>query len=44
LIDPSNINTFQKILLDSDVIVYDLTTCDLKECEFAIKTLKMMTK
>lgn len=43
LIDPSNVKTFQKILLDSDVIVYDLNTCDLKEAEFAIKTLKMMT-
>jgi adenylate kinase len=43
LIDTSNVRTFQKILLDSDVIVYDLNTCDLKEAEFAIKTLKMMT-
>ena len=28
-------------MLDSDCIIYDLTNCDVKECEFAIKTLKM---
>jgi len=30
-----------KVFLDSDVIIYDLNTCDLEEAEFAIKTLKM---
>lgn len=30
-----------KVILDSDVIIYDLNTCDLEEAEYAIKTLKM---
>ena len=32
---------FTKILLDSDCIIYDLNTCDVKECEYAMKVLKM---
>ena len=32
---------FEDILLNSDVIIYDLNTCDLKEAEFAISTLKI---
>lgn len=28
-------------MLNSDVIVYDLNTCDLKEAEFVISTLKI---
>jgi adenylate kinase len=31
----------QDIILDSDVIIYDLNTCDLQEAEFAISTLKV---
>lgn len=27
--------------MDSDCIIYDISSCDNKECEFAIKTLKM---
>ncbi|KRX09632.1 P-loop containing nucleoside triphosphate hydrolase [Pseudocohnilembus persalinus] len=40
-IDTSKISFLAKVLLDCDVIVYDLNTCDLEEAEFAIKTLKM---
>ena len=29
------------VILDSDVIIYDLNTCPLNEVEFAISTLKM---
>jgi adenylate kinase len=29
------------VLLNSDVIIYDLNQCDLKEAEFVISTLKM---
>jgi adenylate kinase len=41
VIDTSKISFTQDIILDSDVIIYDLTTCDLKEAEFAISTLKV---
>lgn len=34
-------NFLAKVLLDSDVVIFDLNTCDLEEAEFAIKTLKM---
>jgi len=30
-----------QLILDSDVIVYDLEHCDLDEVELAIKTLKI---
>lgn len=29
--------------MDSDVIVYDINTCDHSECEYAIKALKLGT-
>jgi hypothetical protein len=29
------------VILNSDVIIYDLTQCDLKEAEFVISTLKV---
>lgn len=32
---------FEEVLLNSDVIIYDLTQCDLKEAEFVISTLKL---
>ena len=32
---------FEEIILNSDVIIYDLNTCDLKEAEFVISTLKI---
>ncbi len=37
----SKITFLQDIILDSDVIILDLNTCDLKEAEFAISTLKV---
>lgn len=40
LIDPTNIKIFQQLLFDSDVIIYDLASCDLKELEFAVQQLK----
>lgn len=27
-----------RVLLDSDVVIYDLNTCDLQEAEFAVKS------
>ena len=30
-----------QLILDSDVVIYDLEHCDLEEVELAIKTLKM---
>jgi adenylate kinase len=44
IVDTTNLEVFTKIILDSDVIIYDLNTCDLNECEFAIKTLKISEK
>lgn len=41
VIDTKKITFLAKVLLDSDVIIYDLNSCDLEEAEFAIKTLKM---
>ncbi|CAD8079439.1 unnamed protein product [Paramecium primaurelia] len=41
VIDPSKMSFLQKVILDSDVIVYDINTCDHSECEYAIKTLKL---
>lgn len=41
VIDTSKVTFTQDIILDSDVIIYDLNTCDLKEAEFAISTLKV---
>ena len=32
---------FEEVILNSDVIIYDLTTADLKEAEFVISTLKI---
>lgn len=40
LVDPKNLNTFKKLLADSDVVIYDLATCDHQELEFAIQQLK----
>jgi adenylate kinase len=40
-IDTTKINFLAKVILDSDIIIFDLNTCDLEEAEFAIKTLKM---
>ncbi len=34
----TKINLLAKLYLDSDVIIYDLNTCDLEEAEFAIKS------
>lgn len=34
----------KEVILDSDVIIYDLNTCPLDEVEFAISTLKMAEK
>ena len=31
----------KEVILDSDVIIYDLNTCPIDEVEFAITTLKM---
>ena len=31
----------KEVILDSDVIIYDLNTCPLDEVEFVISTLKM---
>ena len=31
----------EDIILNSDVLIYDLTQCDLTEAEFVISTLKM---
>lgn len=31
----------KEVILDSDVIIYDLNVCPLSEVEFAISTLKM---
>lgn len=31
----------KEVILDSDVIIYDLNTCPSNEVEFAISTLKM---
>ncbi|EAS02125.2 Dpy-30 motif protein (macronuclear) [Tetrahymena thermophila SB210] len=41
VIDTSKLTFLSKVILDSDVIIYDLNSCDLEEAEFAIKTLKM---
>lgn len=41
VIDTSKVNFLSQVLLDSDVIIYDLNSCDLAEAEFAIKILKM---
>lgn len=30
-----------QLILDCDIIIYDLTTCDPEEAEYAIKTLKI---
>jgi adenylate kinase len=35
------IKFFEDVILNSDVIIYDLNQCDLKEAEFVISTLKM---
>ena len=37
----SKVEFFKKVILDSDVIVYDLAHCDPMEVETAIITLKM---
>ena len=41
VIDTGKIKFFEEIILNSDVIIYDLNTCDLKEAEFVISTLKL---
>lgn len=41
VIDTTKLTFLSRVILDSDVIIYDLNTCDLEEAEFAIKTLKM---
>jgi adenylate kinase len=35
------VSFFEEVLLNSDVIIYDLNQCDLKEAEFVISTLKL---
>jgi adenylate kinase len=35
------VSFFEEVILNSDVIIYDLNQCDLKEAEFVISTLKM---
>ncbi|KAM3146700.1 hypothetical protein pb186bvf_001230 [Paramecium bursaria] len=41
VVDTFKMGFLQQVILDSDVIVYDINTCDLAEAEYAIKTLKM---
>lgn len=41
VIDTGKVKFFEEIILNSDVIIYDLNTCSLKEAEFVISTLKM---
>ncbi|EGR27078.1 hypothetical protein IMG5_201950 [Ichthyophthirius multifiliis] len=41
VIDTKKVDFLSKVLLDSDIIIYDLNTCDLEEAEFAIKIFKM---
>jgi adenylate kinase len=42
VVDTSKLSFLSKVLLDSDVIVYDLFTCDLNEAEFAIKSNRLL--
>ncbi len=39
IIDSSKLSFLKQILLESDVVVYDLNNCDYEECEFAIKSI-----
>jgi len=40
---PSKLNFFSKVILDSDIIVYDLNTCDLDEAALAIKSTQNLS-
>jgi hypothetical protein len=37
----TKVNFLGQLILDCDIIIYDLTTCDPNEAEYGIKTLKM---
>ena len=37
----TKVEFFKKVILDSDVIIYDLPNCDPVEVETAIQTLKL---
>ena len=39
VVDSTKLNFLERVILDSDVIVYDLLNCDLNEAEFAIKSI-----
>lgn len=41
IVDPQNLVTMKEVLLDCDVVIYDLATSKFEEVEFAIKTLKI---
>ena len=41
LTQTQKVSFFEEVLLNSDVIIYDLNDCDLKEAEFVISTLKI---
>lgn len=45
VVDATKLSFLSKVLLDSDIIVYDLFNCNLDEAEFAIKStnMKMMS-
>jgi hypothetical protein len=41
IVNPKDLNSMKDVLLDSDVIIYDLQTSTFSDVEFAIKTLKI---
>ena len=41
VVDPKDLNVMKDVLLDCDVIIYDLQTAKFSDVEFAIKTLKI---
>lgn len=41
MIDTLKVSFFQEVVLDSDVIIYDLVHASATEAELVIKTLKM---
>ncbi len=44
IVDTSKLSFFKQIILDSDVVVYDLNSCDYEECEFAIKSMNYLNE
>ncbi|EGR29938.1 hypothetical protein IMG5_145930 [Ichthyophthirius multifiliis] len=44
IIDTEKISQFTKIILECDVIIYDLSNCDLDEAEFIIKSKQQNIK